>query len=696
MEYSFKDFVAGKIGVKASKTDWPKFADALIAAGHPKWGTGTDIKTRTDNADAPFGVIMLDGKPWGGYAKCDTVATVNYSDLAPVWTSADFFSGRVACKCDTREEYDRLMRECEKAGKEWPDDAKPTASDRFGIGYTYTLGDPYNKGNLKRCTETNRPSGCTGCRSGDCGHKINVPFSDLFPSDPWADFMAGKCYLRVTKDEWPEFAKRCEAAGVYYRMHARNLADYPSDYEVKGAVYAAYNIEVCPDLGLSKAGESNRHHLPCLDFSSIRKPAPVAPVPHPVKVGDRIRILMDCACSADVKKGDVFKVKTVRDTVGGIYVDHNPDWGFSAEHYEIVAEPDPVKFKVGDIVRGIDPNKYTITNTSMTRGEVKQVSGDIIRVKVLERKCGPTGAEFDVDPKYFALVETPAPRAVKIGDTVRFVKKSRIESQTTTAEIGKTYKVEGFSERGNIRLNVASCPYVNPEDVELVDVKPETPSPEKPFRSKGYKVGDLFIIGDDKGCTFQSGDVVRVDKIDGNNIPYCVRLSDGKRDCVADRRFLPYVKPAPAAPQYKVGDRFKVKSKSGAVRFHYDVGDVIRMTRPDLDADRANFVRDTDGLHQIVLFANLEPVPSPSFPRIEITTDGRVTIATLYEDGKPVKTGKATCSPEDRFDFMAGAALAMIRLRYGAHAQSFTNLQARDWAQELTALSAKIKGAIGE
>lgn len=53
---------------------------------------------------------------------------------------------------------------------------------------------------------------------------------------------------------------------------------------------------------------------------------------------------------------------------------------------------------------------------------------------------------------------------------------------------------------------------------------------------------------------------------------------------------------------------------------------------------------------------------APLDKKIVITTDGKVTTAKLYEDGKTVKTATAKCSPEDTFDFGVGAKLALERL----------------------------------
>lgn len=48
--------------------------------------------------------------------------------------------------------------------------------------------------------------------------------------------------------------------------------------------------------------------------------------------------------------------------------------------------------------------------------------------------------------------------------------------------------------------------------------------------------------------------------------------------------------------------------------------------------------------------------------KIVITTDGKITTAKLYENGKVVKTAEAKCCPEDTFDFNVGAKLAVERL----------------------------------
>lgn len=50
------------------------------------------------------------------------------------------------------------------------------------------------------------------------------------------------------------------------------------------------------------------------------------------------------------------------------------------------------------------------------------------------------------------------------------------------------------------------------------------------------------------------------------------------------------------------------------------------------------------------------------FPKVEITTDGRNTIAKLIEHGEVVKEGTARLNSSDEFDFKTGASYAFARL----------------------------------
>lgn len=65
-----------------------------------------------------------------------------------------------------------------------------------------------------------------------------------------------------------------------------------------------------------------------------------------------------------------------------------------------------------------------------------------------------------------------------------------------------------------------------------------------------------------------------------------------------------------------------------------------------------------------MVFRNLNPecFDLVSEQKIVITTDGKYTTAKLYDGKKVVKTAKASCAPEDTFDFNYGASLALDRL----------------------------------
>lgn len=66
-----------------------------------------------------------------------------------------------------------------------------------------------------------------------------------------------------------------------------------------------------------------------------------------------------------------------------------------------------------------------------------------------------------------------------------------------------------------------------------------------------------------------------------------------------------------------------------------------------------------DGIWWVFTDDMLEPVCDS---KIVITTDGKETLARLYEDGEVKKSAKAECSPDDTFDFSLGAKLAFERL----------------------------------
>lgn len=63
------------------------------------------------------------------------------------------------------------------------------------------------------------------------------------------------------------------------------------------------------------------------------------------------------------------------------------------------------------------------------------------------------------------------------------------------------------------------------------------------------------------------------------------------------------------------------------------------------------FIYDERGLERVV-----------DNRKIVITTDGKTTLARLYEDNKVIKSAEAKCSPDDKFNFTTGAKIAFERL----------------------------------
>ena len=120
--------------------------------------------------------------------------------------------------------------------------------------------------------------------------------------------------------------------------------------------------------------------------------------------------------------------------------------------------------------------------------------------------------------------------------------------------------------------------------------------------------------------------------------------------------------------KYKIGDKVRVrqclaglnlKGKTGkviAIGKHYDYG--IEFDEPVARGHNCGGTGKC-GCCRWGYERELEPAGDK---KIVITTDGKTTLARLYEDKKIVKTAKAKCAPEDEFDFIAGAELAFKRL----------------------------------
>lgn len=126
------------------------------------------------------------------------------------------------------------------------------------------------------------------------------------------------------------------------------------------------------------------------------------------------------------------------------------------------------------------------------------------------------------------------------------------------------------------------------------------------------------------------------------------------------------------ADDFKVGDRVRV---IGNIRHSAEIGatGVICCELKDgiydygVCFDKANPIfhncnGECEKRHgQYVMADEIEKI-APFTEKIVITSDGKTTLARLYENGEVTKTAEAKCSPSDKFDFAVGAKLAFERL----------------------------------
>lgn len=113
--------------------------------------------------------------------------------------------------------------------------------------------------------------------------------------------------------------------------------------------------------------------------------------------------------------------------------------------------------------------------------------------------------------------------------------------------------------------------------------------------------------------------------------------------------------------------KFKVGDKVRIVKNNWADG----ITRPSIGINEVHTIVEFSGITKnpyiLDKYKNLcwndeELELVSANQKIVITTDGEITTAKLYENGKVVKTTEAKCCPEDTFDFNVGAKLAVERL----------------------------------
>lgn len=122
--------------------------------------------------------------------------------------------------------------------------------------------------------------------------------------------------------------------------------------------------------------------------------------------------------------------------------------------------------------------------------------------------------------------------------------------------------------------------------------------------------------------------------------------------------------------KFKAGDKVRVKTelKCGKRYYMEDCishdsfepemanykGKVVTISR--IDGSCYNIVEDGEYWRWV------DEMFEPAYDKIVITTDGKTTLARLYNGREVVKSAEAKLSKNDEFDFMTGAKLAIERL----------------------------------
>lgn len=111
--------------------------------------------------------------------------------------------------------------------------------------------------------------------------------------------------------------------------------------------------------------------------------------------------------------------------------------------------------------------------------------------------------------------------------------------------------------------------------------------------------------------------------------------------------------------EFKVGDKIKVvKNLTEGIGKDAYIGKVFTIQSVLwMENDKGRRY----GIGQTYVVYGKEIIPA-DLQKILITTDGKTTLARLYEGGKVIKSAEAKCGPDDTYSFDTGAKLAFERL----------------------------------
>lgn len=113
---------------------------------------------------------------------------------------------------------------------------------------------------------------------------------------------------------------------------------------------------------------------------------------------------------------------------------------------------------------------------------------------------------------------------------------------------------------------------------------------------------------------------------------------------------------------YKSGDLVMIAGNSNGHWFK--IGETVRLKYRVENFWAAEYLDGHDWWN--VRESDMAPAKPATMPqKIVVTTDGKTTLARLFDGKKMVKRAEAKCAPSDTFNFNTGANLAFNRLVYG-------------------------------
>ncbi len=114
--------------------------------------------------------------------------------------------------------------------------------------------------------------------------------------------------------------------------------------------------------------------------------------------------------------------------------------------------------------------------------------------------------------------------------------------------------------------------------------------------------------------------------------------------------------------KYNIGDHVVIEESNieWCEKFAGETGVIVDYNKINPNGEYKYLVRP-DNKNKGKVYCKVKSLV-PHTEKIVITTDGKTTTATLYENDTKVKSASTKCSPDDKFDFAIGAKIAMDRL----------------------------------